>query len=55
MSYTEQVEAVAKGGFGVIPSVSTGIGLGILISVIPVVLMSIGLKITNSIFYKVVE
>lgn len=55
MSYTEQVETVAKGGLGVIPSVSTGIGLGILISVIPVVLMSIGLKITNSIFYKVIE
>tara|TARA_R100000353_G_scaffold141237_1_gene100740 strand:- start:572 stop:739 length:168 start_codon:yes stop_codon:yes gene_type:complete len=55
MTYGEQVEAVAKGGFAVIPSVGTGIGLGILISIIPVVLMSIGLKITNAVFYKVVE
>lgn len=55
MSYGEQVESVAKAGLGVVPSVSTGIGLGIIISIIPVVLMAIGLKITNSIFYKVVE
>jgi hypothetical protein len=55
MTYGEQVEAVAKTGLGAIPVISTGIGLGILISIVPVLLMSIGLKITNSIFYKVVE
>ena len=55
MTLTEQIEKVGMSGLGAVPTVSTGIGLGILIAIVPVVILSIGLKITNSIFYKVVE
>ena len=55
MTVTEQIEKVGSSGLSAVPTVSAGIGLGILISIVPVVIMSIGLKITNSIFYKVIE
>jgi len=55
MTFGEQIEDVAVGGMKALPAVGTGIGLGILISIIPVTLMAIGLKLTNAIFYRVVE
>jgi len=55
MTFGEQIEDVALGGMNALPAVGTGIGLGILISIIPVTLMAIGLKLTNAIFYRVVE
>ena len=55
MTFGEQIEDVAVGGMSALPAVGTGIGLGILISIIPVTLMAIGLKLTNAIFYRVVE
>lgn len=55
MSFGEQIEDVALGGMNALPAVGTGIGIGILISIIPVTLMAIGLKLTNAIFYRVVE
>jgi len=55
MTFGEQIEDVAVGGMNALPAVGTGIGLGILISIIPVTLMAIGLKLTNAIFYRVVE
>jgi len=55
MTFGEQIEDVALGGMNALPAVGTGIGIGILISIIPVTLMAIGLKLTNAIFYRVVE
>lgn len=55
MSMTEQIEDVAVGGITIIPTVAIGIGLGIFFSIIPVVLMSVGLKLTDTLFSKVVN
>lgn len=55
MTLGEQIEDTAKAGIGLVPTVSLGIGMGIIISVVPVVLFSIGLRITDSLFNKVVN
>ena len=55
MTIIEQIETTAVGGAKVIPVVGVGITIGIMLSIIPVFLMSFGLKITDKIFSKVVE
>jgi len=55
MTLTEQIEDVGMAGLSTLPTVSAGIGLGILISIVPVVILSVGLKITDMLFTKVVE
>ena len=55
MTMTEQIEDVAVGGITIIPTVAIGIGLGIFFSIIPVVLMSVGLKLTDTLFDRVVN
>lgn len=55
MTFTKQVENTAVGGLSTIPTVSAGIGLGILISIVPVVIMAVGLKLTNEVFMRVVD
>jgi len=55
MTMTEQIEDVTVGGISIIPTVAIGIGLGIFFSIIPVVLMSVGLKLTDKLFERVVN
>tara|TARA_R110001583_G_scaffold131763_2_gene283601 strand:+ start:4329 stop:4550 length:222 start_codon:yes stop_codon:yes gene_type:complete len=55
MTMTDQIEDVAVGGISIIPTVAIGIGLGIFFSIIPVVLMSVGLKLTDTLFERVVN
>ncbi len=55
MTLTKQIESTAVGGLATIPTVSVGIGIGILVSIVPVVIMAIGLKLTNEIFMRVVD
>jgi hypothetical protein len=55
MTITEQIEEVGTAGLGLIPTVAVGIGLGIILSIVPVLLLSAGLKITDSIFDRVVN
>ena len=55
MTITDQIENVGSKGLSTVPTVTVGIGLGILISIVPVLVMAVGLKLTNEIFYRVVE
>jgi len=55
MTLTEQVEEVGFAGVKAVPTVIAGIGIGILLSLVPVIVMSIGLKITNEVFERVVN
>ena len=55
MTITEQIEEVGSAGIKTIPTVAAGIGLGILVSIIPVILMAVGLKLTNELFLRVVD
>lgn len=55
MTLTEQIEETATSGLGLLPTIGAGIGLGIVLSIVPVVLLSIGLRLTDSIFDRVVN
>lgn len=55
MTITEQIEEVGFAGVQAVPTVVAGIGIGILLSLVPVIVMSIGLKITNEVFERVVN
>ena len=55
MTLTKQIENTAVGGISAIPTVTIGIGLGILVSIVPVVIMAVGLKLTNELFMRVVD
>jgi len=55
MTILEQVEEVGVGGITIIPTLAIGMSLGIFFSIIPVVLMSAGLKLTDVIFSRVVN
>ena len=55
MTLTEQVEEVGFASVKAVPTVAAGIGLGILVSIVPVILMAVGLKLTNELFMRVVD
>jgi len=55
MTIVNEIEDVAMGGVKILPTIGAGIGLGILISIIPVLMMSFGLKLTDMIVDKVVN
>ena len=55
MTLSEQVEEVGIAGVSAVPTVAAGMGLGILIALVPVIIMAVGLKITNEIFNRVVD
>lgn len=54
MTLTEQVEEVGMASVSVIPTVAVGMGLGILLSIVPVLVMALGLRLTDSLFEGVV-
>lgn len=55
MSLTDEVEKVGFAGVKAVPTVAAGIGLGILVSIIPVLLMAVGLKLVDELFMRVVD
>jgi len=55
MTLTKQIEDTTIGGAKVLPPVLSGIALGIALSIIPIVFITIGLKFTDRLFTKVIE
>ena len=55
MSLTDEVEKVGFAGVQAVPTVVVGMGLGILIALVPVIVMAVGLKLTNELFQRVVN
>ena len=55
MTLAEQVEEIGFAGVKTVPTVAAGIGLGILVSIIPVLLMAVGLKLVDELFTRVVD
>jgi hypothetical protein len=55
MTLTKQIEESSVAGAKILPPVLSGIALGIALSIIPIVFITIGLKFTDRLFTKVIE